>query len=78
MSQSLLKHTCIDFIDGVGQGNCSITRRGSAVLLIAFIDHDHFAELPMVWCSSGELGSFEDFLSLLRRVLRSVEDVWGN
>ena len=26
----------------------------SKSLLIAFTDHDHFAELPVVWCSSGE------------------------
>jgi hypothetical protein len=48
MGEALLDHTGINFENRNCQRNGAITGRRSAVLLIAFINHDDFAEFPVV------------------------------
>lgn len=48
MGQALLDHTGKDFVDRVGKRNGAIAGRRSAVLLIAFINHNYVTEVPMV------------------------------
>ena len=43
MGEALLEHTSINFIDGVCQRNWPVTGWRSAILFIAFMDHDNFA-----------------------------------
>lgn len=49
MREALLYHAGIGFVDGVGKRNSAIAGRRTAVLLIALIDHDDFAEFPVAW-----------------------------
>ena len=49
MKEALLYHAGIGFVDGVGKRNSAIAGRRTAVLLIALIDHDDFAEFPVAW-----------------------------
>ena len=55
MREALLYHAGIGFVDGVGKRNSAIAGRRTAVLLIPHIDHDDFAEFPVVWgCAQKE------------------------
>ena len=53
MEKSLLDQGRIDFIDGVGQRNGATAGRLSTILWRTFIDHNNFAELPVIWSCAG-------------------------
>ena len=48
MGEALLDHTGVHFVNGVSKRNWAITGWRSAVLLIACINHNNFAEFPVV------------------------------
>ena len=47
--EALLDHSGINFVDRVGKWDGSITWRRAAALIIAFVDHDNFADFPVIW-----------------------------
>ena len=54
MGEALLDHTGVHFKNGVSKRNWAITGWRS-VLLIACINHNNFAEFPVVWgCAQKE------------------------